>query len=309
MKKIALLLVILTLLCVVSACDKVGDAPSATEAPATSSPVSETTAAAEGDEDDFFDTARSHLPTEAEVLQVKAGMSFYAVVDLIGKPHRFAYRPDFSSSGMYKDMVYAWETVEGKSYGILFMEDEASVKMSELSLKEYHRYTIAREDPRPDYTEPQHYTYKEEHDENGRKSKKITYLNDGYVGETQYFYNESGKMVKELYLKKDGEVTYTTIYSYYDNGTHKQTRSCWGDSEVLRYLHETFEDGSTNTERYNENGVIYEKTERSENGSIFYTYHDNGSVYEKYEYNSNGSNKCEYQYDTEGNLIFEKIYH
>ena len=71
MKKIALLLAILTLLCVVSACDNGGDVPYATEAPATSSPVSETTAAAEGDEDDFFDTARSHLPTEAEVLQVK----------------------------------------------------------------------------------------------------------------------------------------------------------------------------------------------------------------------------------------------
>lgn len=309
MKKIALLLAILTLLCVVSACGNGGDVPYATEAPATSSPVSETTAAAEGEEDDFFDTARSHLPTEAEVLQVKAGMSFYAVVDLIGKPHRFAYRPDTTSSGMYNGLVYAWETVEGKPYGILFMEDEASVKMGELSLKEYHRYTIACEDPRPDYTEPQNYTYKEEHDENGRISKKITYINEEYANETQYFYNESGKTIKELYLKKDGEVTYTTIYSYYDNGNHKQTCSYWGDSEVLRYLYETFEDGSTNTERYNENGVIYEKTERSENGSIFYRYHDNGSVYEKYEYNSDGSKKCEYQYDEEGNMVFEKIYY
>ena len=156
MKKIALLLAILMLLFVVSACDKVGDAPSATEAPttpATSSPV-ETTAAIEGEEDDFFDAARSHLPTEEEILQVKQGMSFYAVVDLIGKPHRFSYSNASSANRLW---TLVWETAEGNAYAVYFYpSDEISHKdIKSLSLEEYHRYTVARHAPQPTYTEPQ----------------------------------------------------------------------------------------------------------------------------------------------------------
>ena len=143
MKKIALLLAILTLLCVVSACDNGGDVPYATEAPATSSPVSETTAATEREKDDFFDTARSHLPTEAEVLQVKAGMSFYAVVDLIGKPHRFAYKEVIRD---VNNWIFVWETIEGEAYEIFFYPSEgiSYEDIEELPLEERHKYTFVK---------------------------------------------------------------------------------------------------------------------------------------------------------------------
>ena len=226
MKKIALLLATLTLLCVVSACDKVGDAPSATEAPttpATSSPVSETTAAAEEETDDFFDTARSHLPTEAEVLQVKAGMSFYAVVDLIGKPHRFAYKEVIRD---VNNWIFVWETIEGEAYEIFFYPSEgiSYEDIEELPLEERHKYTFVKIAPILSLRNKPIKTNEPIVDEKTNKViKRIFYENDVYAGEEQCFYDDDVNLIKLIKLDKDGKKIYECEYDTEGNIVFEKT--------------------------------------------------------------------------------------
>jgi len=62
------------------------------------------------DEKDFFDLDFKHMPRRKEVLAIRRGMSFAAIVDKIGKPHQ----PGQIACS------FQWRTQEGESYYIQF---------------------------------------------------------------------------------------------------------------------------------------------------------------------------------------------
>lgn len=91
-------------------------------------------------EEEFFDKNFIHKPTKDDISKVHKGMSFYEIVDIIGKPHSFA---DYVSHGM----SYKWVTVEGDAYTIMFLPEDAVTGASKMSLSEYHKYTVAINEP------------------------------------------------------------------------------------------------------------------------------------------------------------------
>ena len=87
----------------------------------------------------FFDANVSQCPKESDVQSIGNGMFFYEVVEKIGKPHS-----EFTSNASITDgsAVFAWSTEEGAVYCIRFEPAGAIGNAQEMSMSEYHQYTV-----------------------------------------------------------------------------------------------------------------------------------------------------------------------
>lgn len=96
-------------------------------------------------EETFFDTERTHYPSEEDFQSIQKGMYFYEVVEILGKPHEGVI---ISLSGYHTEReVYRWDTENGRTCWIRFWMNEygydnfSNEEIAAMSLWEWHQYT------------------------------------------------------------------------------------------------------------------------------------------------------------------------
>ncbi len=87
----------------------------------------------------FFDWELTNKPTDSQMKKVRKGMSYYEVVEIIGKPHSFADNIDNSQT-------FKWITQEGNVFFCFFILD-TDIDIPNVSIEEYNRYTVAYSEP------------------------------------------------------------------------------------------------------------------------------------------------------------------
>lgn len=92
-------------------------------------------------DDTFLDVEQLHIPTEEQMKEIQGGTFFYDAVKIIGKPHGYM---ELQTSGT-KSMIttFYWTTTAGNTYSIQFLPQEELENASNMTLNEFHQYTVA----------------------------------------------------------------------------------------------------------------------------------------------------------------------
>ena len=132
--------------------------------------------------------------------------------------------------------------------------------------------------------------YLSEYNERGLDTLTIRYYEDGSIEfRMEAEYDESGQESKHTYYDGDGSVERTEVFLYYDDGNLSTWEVYDADGAQVSYIHYTYDEKGNRltASEYYPNGGLKHKTEYTYNGGSFYT------------------SRSEYEYDEEGNLIYE----